>query len=151
MRALLIGCLLFFFANNTFSQALTQTQQAAVTTEVMAVLDEFMLQFNDLKVPAWEATFQFPHYRLASGNMNVLEKPSGRTSTQLKNALGSEWHHSAWLQREIVHLSATKVHVDTRFARYREDNSLIAAFNSLYIVTFENERWGIKLRSSMAP
>ena len=133
------------------AQSLSASEQEKISTEVMAVLDEFMTQFNALNIDAWEATFQFPHYRLASGKMNVLEQPSGRTAQQLKISLGSEWHHSAWIQRNIVHLSKNKVHVDTRFARYRADNSIIAEYNSLYIVTLENGRWGIKLRSSMAP
>jgi len=42
------------------------------------------------------------------------------------------------------------VHVDTKFSRYREDGSLIGSFDSLYIVTKEDGRWGVKLRSSFA-
>ena len=130
---------------------LTVTQQERITAEVMTVLDDYLRAFNRLDVAAWENTFHFPHYRLASGEMNVLQGPSGRSAEQLRNYLGTEWHHSNWLRREIVHLSADKVHVNTRFARYREDNSEIAAYDSLYVVTKENGRWGIKLRSSMAP
>ena len=133
------------------AQSLSAAEQETITSEVMAVLDEFMLQFNALNIEAWEATYHFPHYRLASGNMNVLEQPSGRTAQQLKLSLGKDWDHSAWIHRNIVHLSADKVHIDTRFARYRKDNSIIAEYNSLYIVTKENGRWGVKLRSSMAP
>ena len=133
------------------AQALTKREQDSIRADVMAVLNEFMTQFNALDIDAWEATFHFPHYRLASGTMNVLEEPSGRTAAQLKNSLGPLWHHSAWIHRNIVHLSKNKVHVDTRFARYRADNTIIAEYNSLYILTFENGRWGIKLRSSMAP
>jgi hypothetical protein len=44
-----------------------------------------------------------------------------------------------------------EVHVDTLFTRYRTDGSVIGSFESLYVVTKEQGRWGIKLRSSMAP
>lgn len=135
-------------AQNT-PQQFDQTQK--LTQQAMAVLDEFILQFNSLNIEAWEATYHFPHYRLASGKMTILNEPSGRTPQQLKNALGAEWHHSAWIKRQIVHASPTKIHVDTQFARYREDNSVIAIYDSLYILTNENGRWGIKMRSSMAP
>ena len=39
-------------------------------------------------------------------------------------------------------------HVDTQFTRYREDGSVIAAHDSLYVLTCENNKWGVKMRSS---
>jgi hypothetical protein len=117
----------------------------------MAVLDEFMRSFNALDIDAHKMTYHFPHYRLASGRMNVLEKASDLNQQDLKNFLkGIGWHHSEWGNREIAMQSADKVHVDTSFTRYREDGSVIGTYSSLYILTRENDHWGIKLRSSFA-
>ena len=44
-----------------------------------------------------------------------------------------------------------QVHFDTRFTRYRKDGSVIGGFNSIYVVTCEDGRWGVKARSSYAP
>ena len=132
-------------------EPLSAAQKRQISAEVMTVLDQYMAAFNRLDIAAWEDTFHFPHYRLASGEMNVLNGPSGRSAEDLRKYLGDEWDHSAWLRRDIVHISADKVHVDTRFARYRKDGSEISAFDSLYVLTKEEGRWGIKLRSSMAP
>jgi hypothetical protein len=122
--------------------------------EVMAVLDAFMTAFNHRDAAAEERTYHFPHYRLASGNMRVLDAAGPQTqavlNTTYKNFTDSGWDHSAWSRRKIVHLSADKAHVDTQFTRYRKDGSVIGAFDSLYVVTKENGRWGIKLRSSFA-
>lgn len=153
-KALLQACLIFIFYISMASNAtaeLSGVQRQEIEAAVNEVLDTFMETFNRLDIPAWEATYQFPHYRYASGNMNILDGPSERSSESLKKAIGEEWHHSAWLRREVIHLSENKVHVDTQFARYREDGSIIATYDSLYIMTKENNRWGIKLRSSMAP
>lgn len=126
--------------------------RAAAASEVQAVLDAFMEAFNRVDMAAWERTFHFPHYRLASGEMSVLEKPGEQDGAELRRRLeASGWHHSAWERREIVHLSADKAHVDTRFVRYRADGSVLAAFDSLYVLTKEQGRWGVKLRSSFAP
>ena len=89
----------------------------------------------------------FPHYRLVSGRMRVLEGPGERTVESVKRAIGEDW---AWAHRKIIHLSDSKVHVDTRFTRYREDGSTIATYESLYILTKKDGRWGVKLRSSYA-
>ena len=43
------------------------------------------------------------------------------------------------------------MHINTRFVRYRADDSVIGKFDSLYIVTKQDGHWGIKMRSSFAP
>lgn len=60
------------------------------------------------------------------------------------------WHHSQWDRRKIIHGTAEKIHVDTKFTRYRADGTVIGSYESLYILTFEKGRWGVKLRSSYA-
>jgi hypothetical protein len=49
-----------------------------------------------------------------------------------------------------VHASDDKIHVDTRFTRFRADGSRLGSYDSLYIVTKQNGRWGVKMRSSFA-
>ena len=44
-----------------------------------------------------------------------------------------------------------KAHVATRFVRLREDGTVIKTFESLYVMTLEGGRWGIRGRSSFAP
>ena len=45
-----------------------------IETEILKVLDTWMEAFNRLDIVAWEKTFHFPHYRLASGNMRILNE-----------------------------------------------------------------------------
>lgn len=139
------------FSASLWGDGLTPVKKYQVEKAVYDLLDDYMAAFNKLDIDSWEQTFHFPHYRLASGEMSVLQGPSGRTSEQVREALGQQWHHSGWDRRKIVHMSPNKVHVDTRFSRYREDGSIIASYDSLYVLTLENGRWGVKLRSSMAP
>lgn len=122
---------------------------ARVEAEVMKLLDEYMSAWNRTDLAAWERTFHFPHYRLAGGKMTVLDRP-GAQDTPAPWTTRSDWHHSKWDHRRIVHASDKKVHVDTRFTRYRADGSPIGSYDSLYIVTKEQGRWGVKMRSSFA-
>ncbi|MGY8738965.1 MAG: hypothetical protein ACKVIW_15780, partial [bacterium] len=74
----------------------------------------------------------------------------------LRAALESDWVRSEWTRRDIVQADAHKVHVVTRFDRLRADGSVIKSFNSLYVLTLDEDdagalRWGIKGRSSFAP
>ena len=48
----------------------------------------------------------------------------------------------------MVHVSDSKMHVDTQLTPYRKDGSVIGSFESLGIVTTEAGRWGIQMRSN---
>ena len=123
-----------------------------IEAEIIEVLDTWMAAFNRLDMVAWEETFHFPHYRLASGNMRILNESGEQDVERIRQNLTARgWHHSGWDRRNIVHISESKVHVDTQFTRYRADGTVIASYESLYVLTYESGRWGIKLRSSFAP
>jgi hypothetical protein len=122
-----------------------------VKEEIYKVLDEYIEAFSAKDLDRWEATYHFPHYRLANGYMSVLEKPGLRNSALVFGALQKTgWSYSRWEHRNIIQASDTKVHVDTSFSRYDKKGTLLEAYESLYILTYENGRWGVKMRSSYA-
>lgn len=122
----------------------------ALEAAAMKCLDEYMTSWNSKDVAAWERTFHFPHYRLASGKMTVLERPGMQNPKLFETMTASGWHHSKWDRRKIIHATTDKIHVDTKFTRFRADGSVLGSYESLYILTKEDGRWGVKLRSSFA-
>lgn len=119
--------------------------------DINKVLDEYLTTFNTKNLKAWEDTYHFPHYRLASGKMSVLERAGLRDSASVFGPLQkANWDYSKWDHRNIVQASPDKVHIDTRFTRYRKDGNKVASYESLYVLTKESGRWGVKLRSSFA-
>lgn len=114
-----------------------------------ACLDAFMAAFNARDIPALERTFHFPSVRLASNRLTILEAGFHRPEMFERGAL-AEWSHSRWERRAVIHAGPDKVHFDTRFTRHRADGSVICGYDSIYVVTCENARWGIKARSSYA-
>lgn len=126
------------------------SRNAQSEAAAMACLDAFMTAFNARDMQAFEQTFNFPSIRLASNTMRIINK-GDQTQATFDHASLKEWDHSAWEKREIIHSGDDKVHIDTRFTRYREDGSIIGGFDSIYVVTCEDGHWGIKARSSFAP
>ncbi len=116
----------------------------------MACLDDFMAAFNGRDVKAFEATFNMPSVRLASNTLVLIEEGYHQPEMFDRGPL-VDWDHSAWERREIIHAGAEKVHIDTRFTRFRKDGSVIGGFDSIYVVTKEDGHWGVKARSSFAP
>jgi len=154
MKTILIGCLLITLITATADASGRKPVRRSapeIEREAMKLLDEYMSAWNRKDLAAWERTFQFPHYRLAGGKMSVLERPGMQDAARVWGSAGSDWHHSRWDRRRIIHSSPDKVHVDTKFTRCRADGSVIGSFESLYILTKENGQWGVKLRSSFAP
>jgi hypothetical protein len=150
MKTLIVFSLLIALMPGAASARQKSSPDRRIEAEVIKVLDEYMEAWNRKDLAAWERTFHFPHYRLASGRMNVLDKPGMQDAARVWASAGSDWHHSKWDRRRIISSSPDKVHVDTKFARYRADGSKIGTYDSLYIVTKEDGRWGVKLRSSYA-
>jgi hypothetical protein len=118
----------------------------------MVALDKFMLAFNKRNLEAVSATLNYPHVRFASDNVFVFEDEKSFTDRNIyKSLIDSGWDHSHWLSRDVVLSSPNKVHIATAFRRYNESNEAIGTYESLYIVTLKNGRWGIQARSSLAP
>ena len=126
-------------------------EQDTVRKEVMAVLDAFMASFSASDPKAHTATYHFPHFRLANGSMQSWQtrEDAIKAHEQIFPRLRkSGWHRSEWIERNVIGMSETKVHVTTKFRRLRADGSEIVTAESLYVLTLEQGRWGIKLRSS---
>jgi hypothetical protein len=134
---------------------------ASRDAEIMSALDRYMEGLNDLDLEKHVRTYHFPHYRHASGKIvvwesareaiPVLDLPREERRSALRAVLEPDWHRSEWTRREVVQGDDQKVHVVTQFVRLREDGSVIKTFDSLYVMTKESGRWGIKGRSSFAP
>ena len=114
------------------------------------VLDDFMKAFNARDIPAFEATFNFPSVRFASNTLVILNA-GDMTPDRFTTGALADWDHSAWERREVIHAGPDKVHIDTRFTRYRKDGSVIGGFDSIYVVSRQDGHWGVKIRSSYAP
>tara|TARA_R110002072_G_scaffold36301_3_gene107004 strand:- start:36242 stop:36703 length:462 start_codon:yes stop_codon:yes gene_type:complete len=119
--------------------------------KAMAVLDAFMTSFSASDPIAHTANYHFPHFRLANGEMQVWQTREDAIRDHkliFPRLQDSGWHHSIWVERKVIGVSDTKVHVATKFRRLREDGSEIVTAESLYVLTLEQGRWGVKLRSS---
>jgi len=133
--------------------AQVQNENDAAIASAMAALDEFMLTFNARDPVAWAGSLNYPHVRFASGTVTIwhtAEEFAAGESFERLAAIG--WDHSRWLSREVVLVSAGKVHVNTVFQRFNANNEPIGTYESLYIVTRDaNGHWGTQARSSLAP
>lgn len=122
----------------------------ALMREGCAALDAFMETFNSRDGSAWAATLQFPHARLAGDQLQVWETPEdyAKSNDVAELAKAQGWDHTDWTTRELVQQGDTKLHFVTQFTRFDAEGKPIGTYDSLYIVTKKDGRWGTQFRSS---
>ena len=133
-----------------FQEVDTEVSEAeAAALELMRAR---MKAFNQLDAAAAAETNNYPHYRLAGEKVAVFETPEEFIAWQETFVIPffvPPWHRSQWEGREIIQSSKNKVHVTGRFSRYdAEGNKYQTTEETLWIITKQDGKWGLKLRSS---
>lgn len=116
----------------------------------LRVLDDYMSALNRGDEPAINDACNFPHVRLAGGKVVVWPNHGDYKLDDFVARAGDGWHHSRWDERTPIHVGPGKVHLKVKFSRFKQDNTLIGAFETIYIVTDQDGHWGIQARSSFA-
>jgi len=124
----------------------------AIHAACMETLDRFMAGLNAYDAQRMDATMHFPHLRLADGKFRIYEA-AGSNPMDLFERLRIEdgWAWSRWEKRNLIQYNQVKAHYDLSYTRFRSDGSCIGLYESLYILTFQDGRWGIQARSSFGP
>ena len=120
----------------------------------LQVTDEFMRAFNARDMKAHFATFNFPHVRIASGQVRVFATPeelAANPERYGRREVEPGWAHSRWDSRELIHAGPDKVHLAVQFTRYGSDDKPLNTYRAVYVVTRVDGHWGIQARSSFAP
>ena len=127
-------------------------ERSRIQQECNRVLDDFMAALNAYDAAGMDRCMHFPHPRIAVGKVVVYDNP-GNNPLDLFERLKKEdnWSHSRWEKREIVQFNDSKAHFAVSYTRYRADGSVIGVYDSLYILTKVEGRWGIQARSSFGP
>lgn len=117
-----------------------------------AAMDGFMAAFNAEDADAIRTRwFHFPHVRFHGGNVTLMQRPEDfHNLVWSRDGQAKDWTRSDWDYVELIDAGPDKVHFRVQFTRYRTDGSAIGSYRSLYIVTFQDDRWGIQGRSSWA-
>ena len=123
--------------------------------DALVAVNSFQDAWNRRDLIGMDAAFHFPHVRIASGQVHVMEHALSEDITAeafFERFISlTDWDHSLWDYRRAVQSSDDKVHFAVQFTRYRVDGSVIGTYPSMWIVALIDGRWGVQARSSFAP
>lgn len=127
-------------------------QKSEIDEQCRTVLDRFMAALNAHDAVSMDAAMQFPHFRFTGDQVKVYESPgSNPMDLFTKLQADDDWKYSTWRTRELVQFNARKAHYALSYTRFRSDDSVIGIYESMYVLTWVDGQWGIKMRSSFGP
>lgn len=114
------------------------------------VLDEYLEAFNTGDVKRWASVLHFPHVRIAGDRVRVWDTAEAFAKDNDMSLLAKkiDWGYNKWDWRHMVQFGPGKMHFALQLSRYTVNDVLISSFESLYIITRVNDRWGVQGRSS---
>ncbi|MFM0670553.1 hypothetical protein [Paraburkholderia sediminicola] len=135
-------------ANALFIPQQDDIDEAAMTLAALACIDGFTACFNARDLDGMDAHLHFPHVILSGEQLVIWERPGQLPAAFFDDlARDTGWHHTAYQEKEVVLVSPRKVHLRVVYSRNRADGSIITQHRNVWIVTWQDGRWGIKQRS----
>ena len=150
-------------------------RDAAASGAIVAV-ERYLAAFNARDEAAMTDAMQFPHVRVGVGRATVWESAGeyrdGWHPTARRRALGLRrwrradappgfdfdsfaerlgWERSEADSMEAIQVGARGVNVAVRITRYGAGDAKIHSFDTIYLVTERDGRWGIRAGAGIAP
>jgi len=120
--------------------------------EAIAAFHEWNDAWNAHDIETQISRMHFPHLRLAGNNeFQLFETPDDFRATEegITARLNAEgWHHTSTLSIDAVQVGSEKVHLVIRQSRQHADGTEYNGFDTLWIFTKIDGRWGVQFRSS---
>lgn len=126
--------------------------QASPDADARAPIAAFFAAFNARDNEALKRTLHYPHVRInEAGGVNIWRDAS-EAGTNFDGLTRSEgWARSSLDSVTLRQHDPIKMHFEVVFSRYRADGTKYVTYQSLWIVTQKDGRWGVQARSSFAP
>jgi hypothetical protein len=118
----------------------------------LAAANAYMVAFNARDQQAMADACNFPHVRIASRGVVLWRNREESIVPGLFDLLAQTegWHHSRWDHQQVIHARPDKVHLDVAFTRFNADDEALGTYPSIWVMTLDQDHWGIQARSSFA-
>lgn len=132
---------------------LSEADRDATASAAIAAVERYLDAFNARDEAAMTEAMQFPHVRVGRGGVRTWESAAEYMDAfdfdGFAERLG--WERSAADSMEAIQVGAGGVNVGVRITRYAAGDAAIHSFDTIYLVTEQDGRWGIRAGSGIAP
>ena len=125
------------------------TRDDSASASALNVMKHHLEALNALNESDLADTLHFPHYRLAGNKLDCWLSKDQYLSDFRRRA-GKDWARTACKSITIQKESSVKVHLLVNINRFDKNETLIADFESLWVITLKKGKWAAQFRSSFA-
>lgn len=125
----------------------TPDDNSAAIAAAIAAVEIFTQAFNARDPEGMDASLHFPHVILADENLVVWKAPGQLPAGFFEALAATGWARSTYHAKRAVLASPRKVHLLLEYSRDDAEGQPLSHHANLWIVTFEQGRWGVKQRS----
>lgn len=119
----------------------------AAIAAAIACVEAFTERFNAGDAAGMDALLHFPHVILDGARLIVWKTPGQLPQGYFDGLAAAGWRRSTYHDKRVVLSSPNKVHLLVDYSRDGEGGAVLSRHANLWIVTFEDGRWGVKQRS----
>jgi len=121
-------------------------KESDLESEARKPIDEFFAALNARDIDRSRRTLHYPHIQIAGCDIGILESPADFEINF--QALADEgWTYSTLDSCTMRHFCDEKVHFELQLSMHKANGERYATYQALWIVTRQNDAWGIQCRS----
>lgn len=145
--AIAVGLLVMARLDLSAQAPLDQAAIALRSHFAMVALDRYMETWNSRNPATWATSLHFPHVRPGPGAFELSQTAAEYAAgVDFEATLKTGWHHSEWVSRDVLQVGVDKVHAAGVWQRYAEDGRALATSAITYMITNQNNHWGVQSR-----
>lgn len=110
-------------------------------------LDKFAYSFEKEDLIGMDECCHFPHYILSGSQVICWEKPGQLTSDFFSDLKKQGFSKTVVDYKEVILVSENKIHLKYGYSRMACDGTVMSKHDNVWILTYINGMWGIKVRS----
>jgi hypothetical protein len=121
-------------------------KESEIEAEARNPIDDFFAAFNARDIEGCRKALHYPHMQIAGSDVSLLNDPE---SFQIDfQALANEgWTYSTLDSCTMRQNCDEKVHFEIQLSMHQANDSRYATYQALWVVTKQDEIWGVQCRS----
>jgi len=117
------------------------------TRQALLALDRYLETWNSRDPRIWATSLQFPHVRPGAGPFRMTRNTEEYVAgIDFEQTASTGWDHTEWVARDVVQIGVDKIHAAATWQRYTKDGRPLATSAITYVITNQQDRWGVQAR-----
>jgi hypothetical protein len=147
LTAIVIAAIVIGTGRVNTQSALGAEAIALRTQAALLALDRYLETWNSRDPRIWATSLHFPHVRPGAGPFKLTRNTDEYVAgIDFEQTASTGWDHTEWVSREVLQVGVDKVHAAATWQRYTKDGRPLATSAITYVITNQQDRWGVQAR-----